>query len=765
MILLCFVLISALLALSVGANAIDCLEGIVAATGQFIFNATDAYYNNLCHGELFLTSVYAAAKTYCTPEEIIAGSASVGKQCVKFGFTFLTPYEEFAPNLTDAFISTLPVVGYEDIAVNPMRNTSVIVSKSLFKTGADTFSVFKMSLVIDARYGWGVYGFWGGVLLIGIVIRIFKFLIHKPQPDRPLDAAALESRSSPTSYTTAQRIWGWAQAKFILPPLIGTYHRRLLGTFTIPTRTQSFVVLAYWAWSIIICAVSYDIFSPNLYYTKEVQAWRYIADRTGVMSYANLPVMWMFSGRNNVFLWATGWEFSTFNLFHRHVARIATLQAFIHSLGWTVIELKGGKARYAKDWKQRYWYMGGLAMVTMGLIIGSSTIILRRKFYEVFLVLHIVLSITTIVGLFFHTKILVGQYEPYLWPLVAIWCFDRFVRIIRQVNCNLRVKSGKLSTTTSTVEYVEEANLLILSVVLGTSSLKPKPNQHYFLYQPFKWRGWENHPFTAASWTNVLDENLSSSSSQSSVSPSPHSSTKEDNEITVAPLSAPSQNSTPKVTGRVKLTFYVRPSTPSSSSFTNQLRKMCLASNSRSPVPTRLLLEGPYGSYESLNHYDNILFITGGTGISAALPYLKSFLQPNATSQRPTNVQFIWTTKQARMVQEIFNRELATLPTSHNVQVKTFITGTDRTAASSITRSSDDDEKPVPKDIMSLGIRYGRPDLKSLIDSMAEEKGKESMAVFVCGPAGMADQARVAVTGCLNRGLRRMDLIEEVFGW
>ncbi|CZT12929.1 uncharacterized protein RAG0_16574 [Rhynchosporium agropyri] len=357
-----FILISTILALSVAANAIDCLEGIVTATGKFTFNATDDYYNNLCHGELFLTSVYAAAKVYCTPEEIAAGSAAIGKTCSEYGFTVLTPYAEFAPILADAFISSLPVVNFEDIAVEPTRNTSVIVSESLYKTGKNTYAIFVQSLALDSRYGWGVYGFWGGILLIGIVTRFVKFLAHKMRQNHPVDVTALESCSYPAVYTTAQKIQGWSQAKIILPPLIGTHHRRLLGGFTIPTRIQSFVVLAYWAWSIIICAVSYNIFSPNIYYTTEVQAWRYISDRTAVMSYANLPVMWMFSGRNNVFLWATGWEFSTFNLFHRHVARIATLQAFIHSVAWTVIELKSGRAALAADWKMQYWYMGGLVI-------------------------------------------------------------------------------------------------------------------------------------------------------------------------------------------------------------------------------------------------------------------------------------------------------------------------------------------------------------------------------------------------------------------
>lgn len=70
-----------------------------------------------------------------------------------------------------------------------------------------------------------------------------------------------------------------------------------------------------------------------------MQKWRYIADRTGIICYANLPWLWLFSGRNNVFLWATGWSFSTFNIFHRHIARIVTIEAIVHSIGYTVMEI------------------------------------------------------------------------------------------------------------------------------------------------------------------------------------------------------------------------------------------------------------------------------------------------------------------------------------------------------------------------------------------------------------------------------------------
>lgn len=64
------------------------------------------------------------------------------------------------------------------------------------------------------------------------------------------------------------------------------------------------------------------------------QLTRYIADRTGIMSFANLLLIWVFAGRNNIFIWATGWSFAKFNIFHRHVAWIATLQAVVHTIAY-----------------------------------------------------------------------------------------------------------------------------------------------------------------------------------------------------------------------------------------------------------------------------------------------------------------------------------------------------------------------------------------------------------------------------------------------
>lgn len=71
------------------------------------------------------------------------------------------------------------------------------------------------------------------------------------------------------------------------------------------------------------------------------QILRYVSDRTGIISFANFPMIWLFGMRNNILMWLTGWDFGTYNNFHRWVARIATVQAIVHSIGYTALIVRG----------------------------------------------------------------------------------------------------------------------------------------------------------------------------------------------------------------------------------------------------------------------------------------------------------------------------------------------------------------------------------------------------------------------------------------
>ena len=69
-----------------------------------------------------------------------------------------------------------------------------------------------------------------------------------------------------------------------------------------------------------------------------------------------------------------------------------------------------------------------------------------------------------------------------------------------------------------------------------------------------------------------------------------------------------------------------------------------------------------------------------------------------------------------------------------------------------------------------LGMAHGRPDVTAVITEAAREASAEDgaggrTAFFVCGPGGMADEARAAVQKALKAGLGSVEYFEESFGW
>lgn len=159
------------------------------------------------------------------------------------------------------------------------------------------------------------------------------------------------------------------------------------------------------------------------WYEKSDQLLRYVADRTGIIATANLILVWLFAIRNNVLMWSTGWDFATYNNFHRWVARVATVEAVVHSVTYAILicqsklmypltvgtidaKMTIGQPTWRDTWDnfvtyivQKYFWNGVLATIFMSLISIFSIYGIRRSFYETFLFLHILLSIGVLVSM------------------------------------------------------------------------------------------------------------------------------------------------------------------------------------------------------------------------------------------------------------------------------------------------------------------------------------------------------------------------------
>ncbi|CAI7630693.1 unnamed protein product [Penicillium glandicola] len=762
------------LAQGVWANREDerCVTAVYSAYNYISFAGTPTKGKNRwesqCRNPLKVASIYAASEIYCNEEERAIGLTQLAGQCQEFGNLELLPREAVAENLTEDAIRHMKRVDYQELARGEPANAPVLLSELYFDLMFNTIKSWEFETWSHHAFSYVGYAYWGGILSLGMAYRLSDWLFHRRQrrAERAFESNVYPLIKLLENIPLVGTGLHWIQTHLMIPAPLETTHGRYLLGFTFSTRAEALIVMGFWMISITLSVVGYRTFPGNIYWADvPSQILRYSADRTGIMSFANLPLLWLFGGRNNIFLWASGWSFASFNIFHRHVARVATVQAIVHSILYVVMFIQTGKAW--RGMSKTYVLWGILGTSVMVLLLITSLDRIRIATYELFLIAHVVLSILTLVGCFYHTTVFEGnEYWKYLWPSVALWVIDRFLRIIRLCYCNLHVSISNrrlVKVSVSRMVYDEAADVVRLEVTPGMPSLQPSPGQYYFLYQPFRLTGWESHPFTIGAWSYEAED-------RRSLVPISDGKPIKSLDVSHVPLLAgsasdqdyqgnsESASSVQEELLKLKLTFWVRPY----DGWTKKLRQQCPSSPGKTSETT-ILLEGPYGETFPLWRYESVLIIVGGTGIASAVPYIQDHLRRSVEDwdvshrnekTRVRDMELIWTTKQAAFIQDVSRREL-----------KQALEREDFSASFYATRDSI--VSPGDPTNFELDIQSGRPHLQSLIMSRACDacSAGTSLAILVCGPPRMADEARAATHLAMRQGHRSIKFVEESFSW
>lgn len=182
-----------------------------------------------------------------------------------------------------------------------------------------------------------MYYFWIIVISFGVGARILALITNVRS--REYQAVASDESDGPKSHSGFLSLpHSWLKRWVTVPAAFGNRCSRPLGWCTIPPRAQTLTIAAFIVLNTILCCADYRLTEGNLYWpNKSDQLLRYVSDRTGIISLANFPLVWLFGMRNDVLMWLTGWGFGTYNAFHRWAARVATIQAIVHSLGYTLM--------------------------------------------------------------------------------------------------------------------------------------------------------------------------------------------------------------------------------------------------------------------------------------------------------------------------------------------------------------------------------------------------------------------------------------------
>ncbi|KAL4951479.1 ferric reductase NAD binding domain-containing protein [Aspergillus filifer] len=549
-------------------------------------------------------------------------------------------------------------------------------------------------------------------------------------------------------------------------PLFGKRHSHemYLGRLhmgTIPLRGEAILLALYLGINIAFFVCIVDLW-------EDLQELLYqIKYAAGHLATMNLPGLVLSAGRNNPLIPLLGQNFDVFNFFHRWVGRLVVIGSIVHVAGvyaGKVAEMGVAKTMHV-IWHAPFFVWGMVAMIGFFIILIQSVSALRHAFYEFFLHSHILLTIVSFVGLWYHVHGLVQA--NVVLATIIIWGLERFARLASLAwrNFGRRLSIAKVEPLPGNVARVNVA------LVRGR---KFREEQYMYLCIPTLGL-WTTHPFSVA-WVSSAGEH------------------KELTEKEETECSDSSNDSLAKPEDlqddRQIVSFLIK----RKEGFTKMLLKKAVDSTKAYIDTTVAFAEGPFGGIHSLDSYGTVVLVAGGIGITHPMFSLRECVekfQKGKTAVR--RIRLVWVVRSEDCfiwvepwMKWLFNQpaiaseesEPSSSPSSSqstlqssrsdnsqklDLKIKVFITtrtATDHSIAMTLPEpctpsSSASASKAhvntleeswvfVDKPNSNVSRTDGKPNFKKILEE--EQKDQVgAMAVTVCGPGGMGDDVRAAV--------------------
>lgn len=363
----------------------------------------------------------------------------------------------------------------------------------------------------------------------------------------------------------------------------------------------------------LLFVMSYCFIPHPLYYATIAYGSPPLAIRAGMIAVAMMPWIIALSMKTNLVSLLTGIGHERLNVLHRWGGYLCLLLSLVHTVPFYLTPLwdEGGLATFKSYFSGHYYIYGtGIAALVPLLVLCIHSLpILRHRMHELFVTLHVPLSVLYLGMLFWHCRNYLTSWN-YLFATMAIWLLSYIVRLFYLNWTNPWRMSWLIGEESAVTVLPENA----VKVTIPTQ-MKWKPGQYVYLRMP----GisiFENHPFTIASLCN---EDF----------PSDYGEQYRD------------------------MTLVFRP-------FGGFTRKVLNAALERGPNKTyRAFIDGPYGGMQrDLASFDTVVLFAGGSGITAIVSHLLDLIKKMRDGKALTKkVQVVWALKRPDTM-EWFREEL-----------------------------------------------------------------------------------------------------------
>lgn len=213
-----------------------------------------------------------------------------------------------------------------------------------------------------------------------------------------------------------------------------------------------------------------------------LQMLKQVADRAAYLSIKCLPLLIFFGGRNTVLMSLSGWNINTYNYYHKWIGRLMLLLFVVH--GTCYASIKVSLRTLSAAMKLPLFQFGTCALVFLGVIILHSLRFSRKFHYDLFVWLHVGLTILFIAFGYTHVKnILWNGARQYIWAAISLWIIDKILRLLN-IGANGFNKRALVT--------VHDNN----SCEIEIEKWKPRANGSFVFVHFVQSRPWQSHPFS-----------------------------------------------------------------------------------------------------------------------------------------------------------------------------------------------------------------------------------------------------------------------------
>ncbi|AJT08528.1 Fre4p [Saccharomyces cerevisiae YJM1248] len=619
-------------------------------------------------------------------------------------------------NMTDAEFYTSLDNGTYYIQDQPKAGINITypirLNTTLRKAYYDAYYGYYYNHDIPYYFGGIICAYFVGVMLLAGLIRFLNYT--------PIKKIMFQQKlvNYVRGYTTLPTLYEKHAEPFSYLKVITGY---------LPTRFETLVILGYLILHTIFMAYKYQ-YDPYhiIFAAHRAEVAHFVAYRSGILSFAHLPLIVLFAGRNNFLQLISGLKHTSFIVFHKWLGRMMFLDAIIHAAGFTNYYL------YYKKWNtvrlRVYWKFGIAATCLAGMLIFFSIAAFRRHYYETFMALHIVFAALFLYTCWEHVTNFSGI--EWIYAAIAIWGVDRIVRITR---------IALLGFPKADLQLVG-SDLVRVTVKKPKKFWKAKPGQYVFVSFLRPLCFWQSHPFT------VMDSCVN------------------DRELVIV-LKAKKgvtklvRNFVERKGGKASMRLAIEGPYGSKSTAHRFDNVLLLAGGSGLPGPISHALElGKTTAASGKNFVQLVIAVRGLDMLNACKKELMAL--------KGLNVQVhIYNSKQ----------ELASAEKISSNEVKNGETTAEK-APSSLSNSekapseSENTELPLSLNDTSISdlefatFHVGRPNVEEILNESVNNSG--SLAVVCCGPPIFVDTARNQTAKAVIRNPSRMiEYLEEYQAW